>query len=66
MEPLGHIAGTGSSVQGLVTTIGGALIGLAIGQQFNGTVVPFLTGFAICGVVALALAIWANGGRKVP
>jgi DHA1 family bicyclomycin/chloramphenicol resistance-like MFS transporter len=65
MEPLGHIAGTASSVQGLVTTIGGALIGLAIGQQFNGTVIPFLAGFAICGLVALALAIWANGGRKV-
>lgn len=64
MEPLGHIAGTASSVQGLVTTIGGALIGLAIGQQFNGTVVPFLAGFAVCGAIALALALWANGARK--
>ena len=60
MEPLGHIAGTASSVQGTLTTIGGALIGFAIGQQFDGTTIPFLNGFTSCGVVALAIAFWAN------
>jgi DHA1 family bicyclomycin/chloramphenicol resistance-like MFS transporter len=60
MEPLGHIAGTASSLQGVITTFGGALIGLAIGQQFNGTTLPFLTGFAVCGTAALAVAWWAN------
>jgi DHA1 family bicyclomycin/chloramphenicol resistance-like MFS transporter len=60
MEPLGHIAGTASSVQGMITTIGGALIGFAIGQQFNGTTLPFLVGFTLCGASALAIAVWAN------
>lgn len=60
MEPLGHVAGTASSVQGVITTIGGALIGFAIGQQFNGTTTPFLVGFTFCGVTALAIAFWAN------
>jgi DHA1 family bicyclomycin/chloramphenicol resistance-like MFS transporter len=60
MEPLGHIAGTASSVQGVITTVGGALIGLAIGQQFNGTTLPFLIGFTVCGMAALAIAFWAN------
>ena len=60
MEPLGHIAGTASSLQGVITTVGGALIGFAIGQQFNGTTLPFLIGFTLCGAGALALAIWAN------
>ena len=60
MEPLGHIAGTASSVQGVITTIGGALIGFTIGQQFNGTTLPFLIGFTSCGVAALAVALWAN------
>jgi DHA1 family bicyclomycin/chloramphenicol resistance-like MFS transporter len=60
MEPLGHIAGTASSVQGVITTIGGALIGFAIGQQFDGTTLPFLIGFAACGTAALAIAFWAN------
>jgi MFS transporter, DHA1 family, multidrug resistance protein len=60
MEPLGHIAGTASSLQGVITTVGGALIGYAIGQQFDGTTLPFLTGFSLCGIAALAIAWWAN------
>lgn len=60
MEPLGHVAGTASSVQGMITTIGGALIGLVVGQAFNGTTIPFLTGFTLCGIAALAIATWAN------
>jgi DHA1 family bicyclomycin/chloramphenicol resistance-like MFS transporter len=31
MEPLGHVAGTASSVQGFVTTVGGATLGFGIG-----------------------------------
>ena len=60
MAPLGHIAGTASSLQGLITTVGGALIGLLIGQQFDGTTVPLVAGFAICGGLALLVALWAN------
>jgi DHA1 family bicyclomycin/chloramphenicol resistance-like MFS transporter len=60
MEPLGHIAGTASSVQGMMTTVGGSLIGLAIGQSFNGTTLPFLIGFTLCGMTALAIALWTN------
>jgi DHA1 family bicyclomycin/chloramphenicol resistance-like MFS transporter len=60
MEPLGHVAGTASSVQGTITTIGGALIGYVIGQQFDGTTLPFLVGFTLCGVAALAVAHWSN------
>jgi DHA1 family bicyclomycin/chloramphenicol resistance-like MFS transporter len=60
MEPLGHVAGTASSLQGVITTIGGALIGLATGQHFNGTTLPFLIGFTSCGFAALLMAVWAN------
>ena len=60
MEPLGHIAGTASSLQGMITTIGGALIGLAVGQQFDGTTTPILAGFTLCGAAALAAVFWAN------
>jgi len=48
MEHMAHIAGTASSVQGVVGTIGAALIGFFIGQQFDGTAVPFLVGTAAC------------------
>jgi DHA1 family bicyclomycin/chloramphenicol resistance-like MFS transporter len=60
MEPLGHVAGTASSVQGMIGTIGGALLGFAIGQQFDGTTLPFLIGYAGCGAAALSMAFWAN------
>jgi DHA1 family bicyclomycin/chloramphenicol resistance-like MFS transporter len=60
MQPLGHIAGTASSVQGTITTIGGALIGLAVGQWFDGTTLPLVLAFAICGVCGLLTAVWAN------
>jgi DHA1 family bicyclomycin/chloramphenicol resistance-like MFS transporter len=60
MEPLGHIAGTASSLQGVITTVGGALIGFAVGQSFNNTTFPFLIGFTLCGAAALAVSLWAN------
>jgi DHA1 family bicyclomycin/chloramphenicol resistance-like MFS transporter len=60
MAPLGHIAGTASSVQGLIGTVGGALIGAAVGQAFDGTQIPFLIGLVLCGISALAVAIYAN------
>jgi len=60
MAPMGHIAGTASAVQGMVTTIGGALIGLVIGQHFDGTTVPMVAGFAVCGALAVLAALWAN------
>lgn len=63
MEPLGHIAGTASSVQGLVTTVGGALIGFVIGQQFDGTVAPLTLGFTACGVGALVAVLITEKGR---
>lgn len=48
MEHMAPIAGTASSVQGVVGTIGAAAIGFLIGQQFNGTPVPFAVGTALC------------------
>ncbi|MDT9597702.1 multidrug effflux MFS transporter [Sphingosinicella rhizophila] len=66
MEPLGHIAGTASSLQGVITTVGGALIGYAIGQNFNGTTLPFLIGFSSCAILALLIAYWANPAMIKP
>ena len=63
MEHMGPIAGTASSVQGVVGTIGGALIGLAIGQAFDGTVMPFLWGMAGCAGVALLLVLLTEPKR---
>jgi DHA1 family bicyclomycin/chloramphenicol resistance-like MFS transporter len=63
MTNMGPIAGTASSVQGVAGTIGGALIGLAIGQAFDGSQRPFLIGFAACGLAGLAIVLITERGR---
>ena len=63
MEPLGHVAGTASSVQGFVTTFGGALLGFAVGQHFDGTTVPLAVGFVVYGLLALGIVLLAERGR---
>ena len=63
MQPLGHIAGTASSIQGTISTISGALLGSAIGQSFNGTTVPLTAGFTLYGVLSLAILLVTEKGR---
>lgn len=63
MDPLGHVAGTASSVQGFVSTVGAALIGFYIGQHFDGTALPIVAGFATCGLVATGFVLVAEKGR---
>ena len=58
MEHMAPIAGTASSVQGLLANVGAALLGFVIGQEFNGTVVPYVIGTAACaagGFIAVVL-----------
>ena len=63
MEPLGHVAGTASSVQGFVQTVGGGLVGALIGQAFNGTITPLAAGYFFSGVVALGMVLLAERGK---
>ncbi len=63
MTNMASIAGTASSFQGVTGTIGGATLGFAIGQSFDGTHLPFLVGLAICGAIALILVLWTERGR---
>ena len=63
MQPLGHVAGTASSVQGTISTIGGALLGSAIGQSFDGTTVPLTAGFALCGAMSMLILLATERGR---
>jgi len=63
MEHMGRLAGTASSVQGLIQTIGGVTIGAMIGGAFNGTTVPLYTGFTLSGLTAIAAVAFAERGR---
>ncbi len=63
MEPLAALAGTAASVQSFVLVFGGSLLGIVIGQQFDGTTVPLSVGFALSGVIAVACILFAERGR---
>jgi MFS transporter, DHA1 family, multidrug resistance protein len=63
MEPQGHIAGTAASLYGSITTLLGIGIGATIGQDYDGTLVPFATGFLLCTLAALAVVLVVEKGR---
>ena len=57
MENMAPIAGTAASVQGVTGTLGAALLGFAIGQQFDGSAVPFVVGSAMCASVGFVIIL---------
>jgi DHA1 family bicyclomycin/chloramphenicol resistance-like MFS transporter len=66
MQPLGAIAGTGSAIVGGVSMLISLALGTAIGQSYDGTVVPLVAGFAILGLCSAMAAWWAEGGARRP
>ena len=63
MEPQGRIAGTASSLYGSITTLLGIGIGTVIGQDYDGTLLPFAVGFFFCALAALAVVLVVEKGR---
>jgi DHA1 family bicyclomycin/chloramphenicol resistance-like MFS transporter len=63
MENMGEVAGTASSLQGFVTTMGAAVLGAVVGQSFDGTAVPLYMGFAGLGLTALLIIFITEKGR---
>ena len=63
MTNMARVAGTASSVQGVMGSVGGASIGLIIGRQFDGTQLPFLAGVALAGSAALVIVVITERGR---
>ena len=60
MQPLGHLAGTGAAVVGALSTLISMLLGTAIGQSYNGTVLPLVIGIAALTGIAILVARWAD------
>jgi DHA1 family bicyclomycin/chloramphenicol resistance-like MFS transporter len=63
MEPVGHIAGAASSVQGFITSVGAVVVGTAIGQSYNGTTVPLAIGYLGIGLAVLGVVYVVEGGK---
>jgi DHA1 family bicyclomycin/chloramphenicol resistance-like MFS transporter len=63
MEPLGHVAGAAASIQGFITTIGGAVFGFFIGQLYDGTTIPLTLGFTGFGLAGLLMVLATEKGK---
>ncbi|MGH8230678.1 MAG: multidrug effflux MFS transporter, partial [Steroidobacteraceae bacterium] len=63
MEPVGAVAGVGASLQGFISTFGGAVVGALIGRGFDGTTLPLVRGAFICGLAALVFVLLAEQWR---
>ena len=63
MEPLGHLAGVGSAVVGSISTLISMTLGTIIGQSYNGTVLPAISGLGILAMSAIFVVRWAEGKK---
>ncbi|MFZ3482267.1 multidrug effflux MFS transporter [Sphingomonas sp. 3-13AW] len=63
MEPVGHIAGTASSLQGFITSLGAVVVSLAIGQSYSGTTLPLAIGYLAIGLALLAIIYVIEEGQ---
>ncbi len=63
MEGVAAVAGTASSLQGFFSTVIASLLGIAIGQAFDGTVVPLTVGALTMGLIALPIVFLTESGR---
>ena len=55
MEPMGHVAGIASAIIGATSSILSMVIGTAIGQMYNDTLIPVTSGFLVLGTMALVI-----------
>jgi len=63
MQPFAKIAGAASSVQTFFRMFGAALVGIVIGQAYDGTARPFAFALLIGSSAALALVLFSERGQ---
>jgi DHA1 family bicyclomycin/chloramphenicol resistance-like MFS transporter len=63
MQPLGHLAGTGSAVVGSLSTLISTFLGTTIGRSYNGTVLPLVIGLALLAGIAIFTIHWTTSSR---
>ena len=63
MQPFARIAGAASSIQTFFRMFGAALVGLVIGQAYDGTARPLAMALLSCSVLALAFVLYSEKGR---
>lgn len=60
MEPLGHIAGVGAAVVSSLTTVISLILGTIIGQLYDGTILPMVSGIAGLAILSVFTMMWTD------
>jgi len=63
MQPFARVAGAASSVQTFVRMFGAAVVGLFIGQAYDGTARPFSNALLISSLASLLLVLFSEKGK---
>jgi DHA1 family bicyclomycin/chloramphenicol resistance-like MFS transporter len=63
MQPFAEIAGAASSIQAFTRMVIASLIGIAIGQAYDGTARPLAWSLLIAAVLALGLILFSERGK---
>jgi DHA1 family bicyclomycin/chloramphenicol resistance-like MFS transporter len=65
MEPVGHLAGSGSALTGAVRIAGGAIIGGILASTVHGSLTPLVLGMAAMCALAAACVWLVRTGRRL-
>lgn len=63
MQPFAEIAGAASSIQAFLRMVIASVIGLIIGQAYDGTARPLAYSLVVAGVLALLLILYSERGK---
>lgn len=63
LEPVGHIAGMAAAISGFISSMLSIIGGSIVGQAYDGTVIPLVSGFAVFGGLAILVTEWAEARR---
>jgi DHA1 family bicyclomycin/chloramphenicol resistance-like MFS transporter len=58
MQPVGHIAGIGAAITGLISTLMAVPISTFIGKYVQTTTLPLFIGFSVCSAISLLILVW--------
>jgi len=59
MKPMGHIAGTASAAVGSFSAIMAVPLAVFIGRNYDGMLLPLITGFAALSILSPIVVYWA-------
>ncbi len=63
LQPFARTAGSASSMQAFVRMVLGSLVGIAIGQAYDGSAYPLGLALLVTGIIALLAVLFSEKGK---